>query len=43
MELTNLIFPAPLSSYTCLDPDLVWIPVKQARSLLARVLQKETG
>ncbi len=27
MELTDLIFPAPLASYSCLDPDLVWIPL----------------
>lgn len=34
MEFNKILFPAPLSSYTALDPDLIWIPRKEKKSFL---------
>ena len=40
MEFSKLIFPAPLSSYTVLDPDLVWIPIIKERSFMHKIFSK---
>jgi hypothetical protein len=41
MEFNKILFPAPLSSYTALDPDLIWIPKKEKSSLFKRIFKKK--
>ena len=36
-----MLFPAPLCSYTVLDPDLVWIPRESKISLLDKIFKNK--
>lgn len=41
MEFNRILFPAPLSSYNALDPDLIWIPNTKQPSFLKRLLGRK--
>ena len=40
MELRKLVYPAPLASYTVLDPDLIWIPRTLPNNPVYKILHK---
>ena len=39
MEFRKFVYPAPLSSYTILDPDLIWISKRDNNSSIDNILR----
>lgn len=41
MNFSHIIFPAPMSSYTCMDPDLIWIPKQIKRNIISQLFSSK--